>query len=105
MNEPKWTPGPWRVDGLWVVGANGALLVSGVHGTPYPREVQPNLELIAVAPDLHDATEEARALLCRCLAFVIAMNVGRSGKSVLEADIEAFADASAALLAKARGVA
>ena len=58
--ETKWTPGPWEVqaqDERWVV-------VSAVTGKPITgwgnvRQLSPDAELIAAAPELYEVLEEA----------------------------------------------
>ena len=58
--ETKWTPGPWEVqaqDERWVV-------VSAVTGKPITgwgnvRQLSPDAELIAAAPELYEALEQA----------------------------------------------
>lgn len=60
MNQPKWTPGPWRhaakassVVGLPVIGPMGAA-IANVHARD---EMMANAALIAAAPELAAALE------------------------------------------------
>lgn len=52
MSETKHTPGPWTVDGKYIIGGSGIAPVAKVY---LPNT---NARLIAAAPELADALDE-----------------------------------------------
>lgn len=97
MAEPKWTPGPWRIEERLLVYAGTKWVASAkmYDSETTMEEAQANAHLIAAAPDLY---RELENLVELAEAAMRAAN--RDGG---EYDIEAeLADARAALR-KARG--
>ncbi len=59
MNEFKGTPGPWEVgDELRVYGGNGLYIFRSAMGIEY-QITQSNVNLIAAAPELLEALQDA----------------------------------------------
>lgn len=54
QQQAKFTPGPWIVEGLDILGANGNAAVAKVNSMLEPKsaEIQANARLIASAPEL-----------------------------------------------------
>jgi hypothetical protein len=64
MSEPKFTSGPWGLDGninLWVMA--GKLHVATIPRASDGDWSQANANLIAAAPDLYHALTKARELI------------------------------------------
>lgn len=61
MREKKFTPGPWKKDGLGWYGANGEQVVMSDGPSFGSRscfnQAEPNAHLIAAAPELLEALE------------------------------------------------
>ena len=68
-DQPKWTPGPWRVlndEAIKVASSDGSLAtVTHIHlrGRRDTSEVEANAHLIAAAPDLYAALDGLLGLL------------------------------------------
>lgn len=98
-NEPKWTPGPWGMiqhgERDSRVGANTLLAI--VYSTAFrdTENQRANAHLIAAAPELYKALEEARKTLMECAEDTI----GTPSSAVFRIQ----AEQCAAVLAKARG--
>ena len=94
-DQPKWTPGPWRVlndEAIKVASSDGSLAtVTHIHlrGRRDTSEVEANAHLIAAAPDMAEALEKA-------LNF-ITNTESEMGETL------PCGDAARAALAKARG--
>ncbi|MCO5159650.1 MAG: hypothetical protein M9939_00820 [Mesorhizobium sp.] len=58
MNEPKWTPGPWRIAGKGTIRA-GQGWIADVNW----RNRDANARLIAAAPDLAEALMAAKVVI------------------------------------------
>ena len=90
MSERKWTPGPWAVrDARGIRGANGECVASTYCAAPAE-----DAHLIAAAPDLYEALEQARDTI---LELINARN------SEAEGSDEDWVGGINAALAKARG--
>ena len=63
----KWTPGPWRVDGQWLMDADGATLgeILDPRAGPCAAESDANARLIAAAPELYEALKAVVAIADR----------------------------------------
>ena len=67
MAEPKWTPGPWHVvDGKEVAAQDGGVAEIVTWHRDHD-EIVANAHLIAAAPDLYEACDEALRFLDRGL--------------------------------------
>ena len=92
-DQPKWTPGPWRVlndEAIKVASSDGSLAtVTHIHlrGRRDTSEVEANANLIAAAPDLYAALADL---------------LDREGDDTLDS-VKAKWAAARAALAKARG--
>ena len=103
MTERKWTPGPWvwrYEDGghmeadQWFLSP-GVLMADGTDGTPSGDSIdRANARLIAAAPEMYEALEQARDTI---LELINARN------SEAEGSDEDWVGGINATLAKARG--
>ena len=64
MNEPKWTPGPWRVEtsgrGSLCVASDDAWICGELDNQPHEMrtsEAEANAHLIAAVPELYEALQ------------------------------------------------
>lgn len=72
MRDNTFTPGPWVKNGLFVDGADGSAIFTGLgyeaNNTPSGYDVcEANARLIAAAPDMYDALWEVCELSDRNL--------------------------------------
>ena len=97
MSEPKFTPGPWNADGVYVGDENDAevALCDGDNWAP-------NSYLIAAAPDLYRKLELARFTIAMEIATMGPRTLDREEKEALIAEHPTIKAIDAAL-AKARG--
>jgi hypothetical protein len=71
----KYTPGPWNhaaselTPGRFSIYANGPIAYTGDNGSGIDN-AEANARLMAAAPELLKALEDARAVMLRCLAWV-----------------------------------
>lgn len=99
MSETKHTPGPWFVTGAMTkyiearIGCGMVQEVAAVGPTDadggYGEQQHANASLVAAAPELLDALEDALH--------------GVEGNHPLDADIHSWQDAARAAIAKAKG--
>ncbi len=104
MAEPKWTPGPWRKEGLdradqpLVLSdpTSGRLVAVCCHECVDEEGAHANAHLIAAAPELYSVANEAP---------VLSQYHGQHGFEVERfiADYEAWGTKRRIVLAKARG--
>ena len=95
--KAKFTPGPWEVDGQYI-DTPGGLLLDGLQ-TEHKGERAANMALIAAAPELLAALENARIALTFYRAEMDRDNPGKSKSYPFGIDCE---NAARAAIAKAR---
>lgn len=82
MTDVKFTPGPWKEDGIMIVGANGEDVCfmhepaqyAGDVSTPAGPNTEANAHLIAASPDLY-ASDKALADIAGRLAMFVHMGI------------------------------
>ena len=112
--KPRWTPGPWRVDGQFdaevdvdIVSDSEDLLICSIEPVMevWTASEVANVRLMAAAPELYDELTEMRGTCAACLRVIYACDATK----LLLAEFErarvrpGFGIRANAALAKARG--